>query len=1089
MIPRMKQWFTAVMAIAMVALLLPWAMAVPETSPPPGSGGPTKAPPAFRSDVILVKPKAGVSASKLAKLHGANKAKVKRAFARFGNLQVLELPKGSDVPSAVRNYKKSGLVEYAEPDYIMRSSATPDDPYYLDGSLWGLHNTGQDGGTSDADIDAPEGWDTSHDASDVVVAVIDTGVNYEHEDLAANMWTNPGEIPGNSIDDDNNGYVDDVYGINAIDWYGTPGDPMDDCGHGTHVAGMIGAVGNNDTGVARVAWQTKIMACKFLDNGGSGSTSDAITCIDYALGMGAKVVNASWGSTYPSQALEGAIDGAGFWGGIIFVAAAGNSGNNADNWPEFPAACSLDNIVSVGATDRNDALASFSNYGAECVDIAAPGVDIMSTWYDGSYCELSGTSMAAPHVSGAVALLRQMHPSESYVQIINRLLGSAEPIASMTGKCVSGGRLNLDDALSYTPPALYVTPTSTCRFGGPVGGYFTPYELYFTLTISGGGTWSASNTESWLTLQNTSGNGSATVEADITTDANLLPAGLYYDTITFTLGSQTVTRQVVLQVGPIHVSPNGNDANDGYSWANAKQTIQAGIDTASGQQVWVEAGTYVENLQLKADVSIIGGFDGTETDFSQRDLAANKTILDGNKSGSVIRVATGYAGGMIDGFTIQNGTGYSPGWNHYGGGIYCPNASPTITHNIITRNDNQAMFGGGIYCDNGEPFIANNVITANIGGAIYLDYSPAVIVNNTITSNSGGNKYASAYYFAFGSGGILAYGCSPLVANNIIAFNTSGVSIFSEDDPRLSYNCVFGNTCFDYAGVTDPTGTDGNISVDPGLANYQYGDVHLLSNSPCRNAGDSEWQYQMISEGDIDSQSRVQGTGIDMGADESNGETYANGPNVIVRVKPDGSDSNDGSSWTLAKQTVQAAIDAASAEGGEVWVKSGTYDECITIPQYAYVYGGFCGTETAKSQRDWVSNLSILDAQQNGRVVDVQSAHMLGCIDGFTIRNGRSMMGAGVFCYISSAAIANNKISGNTAIVSEYQAGGWGGGIYTCWSAPTITNNVITGNTAPRRGAGLHVSLASPTISGNIITDNTVDLTQLPQLVEQSFGC
>ena len=336
----------------------------------------------------------------------------------------------------------------------------PTDPLFA--NQWDFHNTGQTGGTFDADIDAPEAWDVTTGTGSTIVAVIDTGVDYLHPDLAANIWVNQDELPGNGIDDDGNGYVDDIRGY---DFYNNDNNPLDDHGHGTHVAGTIGAVGNNGVGVAGVNWDVQIMPLKFLGADGSGTTSDAIEAIRYAIDNGAHISNNSWGGDPFSQSLYNAIRDARDVG-HIFVAAAGNGnfigfGLDNDATPFYPAGYDLDNIVAVAATDHNDDIAIFSNYGATTVDLVPRACRSSARLPNGNYGLNSGTSMAAPHVAGALSLVRDYVPGLTYRQIIDRVLASADPVTALDGKTVTGGRLNVAAALvpdTFGPRIAAIAP-------------------------------------------------------------------------------------------------------------------------------------------------------------------------------------------------------------------------------------------------------------------------------------------------------------------------------------------------------------------------------------------------------------------------------------------------------------------------------------------------------------------------------------------------------------------------------------------------------------------------------------------------------
>ncbi|HUS34592.1 MAG TPA: S8 family serine peptidase [Verrucomicrobiae bacterium] len=429
----------------------------------------------FRADRVLIVPKAN-KASQTAALHRKKGRHVAKRFPAFKNLEVVNLPAGQDVLATVQEYLDSGLVEVAEPDFLYHIATTPDEQTYADGKLWHLNG-------AVGSIEAPAAWETRHDASGVVVAVLDTGVLMTHEDLAANLWTNTKEIPDNGIDDDGNGYIDDVHGINSITG---KGDPTDDDRHGTHVAGIIGAVGNNGKGVAGVAWNVQLMPLKFISSSGDGSNGDAVECINYAIQNGAHIINASFGAPNASSTLQIAITAARA-AGIIIVAAAGNETANNDLTPSYPANYALDNIISVAATGATDQIEFYSNFGATSVDLAAPGAAILSTGNlnDTNYSPLSGTSMAAPIVSGVVALLKAQFPNDSPAQIRERLLATVDPLPSLAGKCVSGGRVNLRKAFlpyvtaAFTPSTLAGAFPLTVQFTNQSVGEVASYRWDF----------------------------------------------------------------------------------------------------------------------------------------------------------------------------------------------------------------------------------------------------------------------------------------------------------------------------------------------------------------------------------------------------------------------------------------------------------------------------------------------------------------------------------------------------------------------------------------------------------------------------------
>ncbi|MFO0844920.1 MAG: S8 family peptidase [Gemmataceae bacterium] len=446
---------------------------------------------------------------------------VGRSYDLVPGLYQIDLA-GTTLDQALAGYRADPRVATAEPDFALTASWVPNDPRF--GEQWYLRNPAKTAGTA-ADIRAADGWGTIVNAQRVPIAVMDSGIDYTHPDLYLNIWLNQGEIPasrrakltdvdrdglitfrdlnnpinigpGKITDLNGTGYIDagdvlkpmtkdasgndtgaggwadgasqdkDKYVDDLVGWNPTKNNnnPFDDYGHGTHVAGTLGAVGNNGVGVAGVAWQAQLVAVKFLNSSGAGSIGWFIDGLEWALAKGIKISNNSWNDSGYTQILYDAVRNARAKG-HIFVAAAGNQNRDADLNPAYPAGFNLDNIVSVAATDRNDNKASFSNYGKTSVDIAAPGVDVLSTNPNKAYGNRSGTSMATPQVTGVLALVWALRPEWTYQQVINWVLSTADRVPGLAGKLASG-RLNAAAAVKVPPrngpqpPLVRATPVT-----------------------------------------------------------------------------------------------------------------------------------------------------------------------------------------------------------------------------------------------------------------------------------------------------------------------------------------------------------------------------------------------------------------------------------------------------------------------------------------------------------------------------------------------------------------------------------------------------------------------------------------------------
>ncbi|MGB8508081.1 MAG: S8 family serine peptidase [Pyrinomonadaceae bacterium] len=410
---------------------------------------------AVHEPTVLVRFRPGVSEERIESITESLNDNIEDEIESVRGLVAVDDTDGETTAQVIADYSALPEVEYVEENYggwgdeqsqtetarriVSALNGAPNDPLLAE--QWALANTGQRAGKSSADISAFEAWKKTHGSDQVVVAVLDSGVDYTHQDLSANIWTRPANVP--AYEDEDLGEIDDVHGFDAAD---NARDPMDDNGHGTHCAGIIGAEGDNNEGIAGVNWKVEIMPLKFMSKGGFGTTKDAIESINYVIdrkkhGVNVRIISASWGSTRKSRALEDVIRKAGEEG-ILFVAASGNSTVNTDRTPHYPSSYKLPNVVAVAALNRKDELAGFSNYGASSVHVAAPGAEILSTWLNGQYEEHSGTSMATPVVAGVAALVLSIEPNISVADLKARLIETSDKLDSLQGKVASGGRVN-----------------------------------------------------------------------------------------------------------------------------------------------------------------------------------------------------------------------------------------------------------------------------------------------------------------------------------------------------------------------------------------------------------------------------------------------------------------------------------------------------------------------------------------------------------------------------------------------------------------------------------------------------------------------
>jgi len=645
---------------------------------------------AYVADHVVFKPKIGIEESQILDRLKPLGAVIRKKMPASG-IWLIAFPNVTldTVPHAMREIKKMGdLAKIVEPDWVVQAKLVPNDTNFS--TLWGMNNTGQSGGTADADIDAPEAWDLTTGSRTVLVGVIDSGIDYNHPDLAANIWTNPGEIAGNGIDDDNNGYIDDAHGW---DFANDDNNSMDDNNHGTHCSGTIGGVGDNGNGVAGVNWQVSLVGLKFLDATGNGLISDATEATAYATELGVALTSNSWGGGGYSQAMKDAIDEADA-AGILFVAAAGNDGANVEFSPSYPGGYDSPNVIAVAATTDTDSLASFSNYAATAVDLAAPGQSINSTIPNNSYAFFNGTSMATPHVSGACALLKAWYPALSHAEIKSIILRSVDPVPALNGFCATGGRLNVYQALLQSQEITTV-PESPLIATMSIGGTPSPATKTYTLhnRSASSAIWTAAASESWVSLSLTSGTlvpgETFPLLVSFNSAVQTLTPGVYEATVTITnnTSGRSETRAVSIEVVPPVLIADDLDVDPGWpmngEWAFGTPLGGGAIDHGFPDPISGATGTNVIGVNLAGDYSLTPGgpyyvtagpFDLTSRDHTQLQFERWLNTDAGDWAGAWVEVS-------------NDGTNWDRLWTNIGG--TSDDAWTTQRYDISTTADEQ----------------------------------------------------------------------------------------------------------------------------------------------------------------------------------------------------------------------------------------------------------------------------------------------------------------------------------------------------------------------------------------------------------------
>lgn len=715
---------TTIPLIAATLVLLTGAVASYHIGSFQGFSEPINPPIRFSPTHILVKYKSTATENDRANTRSNIHAKLLHKYSLVANLELLDVPSGAD--AAISALGNNPSVAYATKDQVVHKLTSPNDTHYPATDSTNPNGQWNLNGLNTRGINAEPGWSLTTGDPSVVIADIDSGMQLDHGDLAGNLWTNPGEIAGNGVDDDNNGYVDDVHSWNFGD---NNNNPTDLNGHGTHTAGIMAAVTNNSLGIAGVCWQCKIMPLRFLDASGNGYVSAAIQAIEYSVTMHVKVSNNSWGFSGFDQSLEDAITAAGN-AGQLFVAAAGNNSQNSDSSPLYPAAYPNSNIISVAATDENDQLASFSNYGPTSVDLAAPGNNIYSTYINSTLTHLSGTSMAAPHVTAMAALLWSRNPSWSADQVKQKILSSVRPLTALQGLTVTGGILDAYGALHQVgdpppPPIVDITaPLSSSVFiqGTAVTFQGSAYD-YTDGNISSKISWTSTANGTTLTL----GQGASltvsslpagfdTIMASATNSSNLSSSSQTVVTIRNSIPVLTVSTPItgtIFKPGQsVQLSASATDQQDG--------TLTSKISWSSNLQGQLGTGGSLTLTNLTI---------GTHT--------ITASVVDSGNLKAVTSLTVVVASTPITNLTIS---GITPGSVIGSGSGFLLTGSandPTdgnISSKIIWSSNLQGQLGTGSSIAPSNLSIGTHIITASVtnsAGVTTSTVTTAVIVDAT----------------------------------------------------------------------------------------------------------------------------------------------------------------------------------------------------------------------------------------------------------------------------------------------------------------------------------------------------------------------